>query len=77
MFQDIGDNDSYVYKRAADGGVNDVIRRELTPVEMEAAETRMENRRKYLERECNNLPRGISSPNAWEYLINRQYHLIW
>ncbi|CAB3228835.1 unnamed protein product [Arctia plantaginis] len=40
---------------------------------------RMEARRAYLRAECSNLGLGGSGQkaNAWEYLINRQYHVIW
>ncbi|XP_038210957.1 carbohydrate sulfotransferase 11 isoform X2 [Zerene cesonia] len=40
---------------------------------------RMEARRNYLSRECSRLGLDSSSQkaSAWEYLVNRQYHVIW
>ncbi|XP_026742596.1 carbohydrate sulfotransferase 11 isoform X1 [Trichoplusia ni] len=40
---------------------------------------RMEARRDFLKNECSKLGLDTSSQksNAWEYLINRQYHVIW
>ncbi|XP_072942378.1 carbohydrate sulfotransferase 11 isoform X2 [Epargyreus clarus] len=40
---------------------------------------RMDARREYLQTECHRLGLDDSGhkANAWEYLINRQYHVIW
>lgn len=75
MLQYLVDNGSYAYKRQ--GNHETATRRELSPSEMDGAESRMERRREHLNKACRRLPSGFSNPNAWEYLINKQYHLIW
>lgn len=51
----------------------------LTREKFMEVNARMESRREYLQRECSRS--GLDSPGhkpyAWEYLINRQYHVIW
>ncbi|XP_077299023.1 carbohydrate sulfotransferase 11-like isoform X2 [Arctopsyche grandis] len=69
------ENGSYAYRRS--GSHETATRRELSPSEMDGAESRMERRRDHLNKACRRLPSGINNPNAWEYLINKQYHLIW
>ncbi|KAG6452009.1 carbohydrate sulfotransferase 11 isoform X2 [Manduca sexta] len=51
----------------------------LTREKFMEVNARMEARREFLKSECSRLGLDSSShkANAWEYLINRQYHVIW
>ncbi|CAH1640255.1 unnamed protein product [Spodoptera littoralis] len=51
----------------------------LTREKFMEVNARMESRREFLKTECSRLGLDTSShkSNAWEYLINRQYHVIW
>ncbi|XP_022814751.1 carbohydrate sulfotransferase 11 isoform X2 [Spodoptera litura] len=51
----------------------------LTREKFMEVNSRMEARREFLKTECSRLGLDTSShkSNAWEYLINRQYHVIW
>ncbi|XP_035435642.1 carbohydrate sulfotransferase 11 isoform X1 [Spodoptera frugiperda] len=51
----------------------------LTREKFMEVNARMEARRDFLKTECSRLGLDTSShkSNAWEYLINRQYHVIW
>uniref|UniRef100_A0A2A4JZE3 Carbohydrate sulfotransferase n=1 Tax=Heliothis virescens TaxID=7102 RepID=A0A2A4JZE3_HELVI len=51
----------------------------LTREKFMEVNSRMDKRREFLKTECSRLGLDTSShkPNAWEFLINRQYHVIW
>ncbi|KAI8420150.1 hypothetical protein MSG28_008721 [Choristoneura fumiferana] len=65
--------DSYMYENGTnDDGL-------LTRDKFMEVNARMDARRKFLRSECSRLGLDGSSHKAyaWEYLINRQYHVIW
>ncbi|XP_021182044.1 carbohydrate sulfotransferase 11 isoform X2 [Helicoverpa armigera] len=63
----------YVFEN---GSRNDGL---LTREKFMEVNSRMDDRREFLKTQCSKLGLDTSShkSNAWEFLINRQYHVIW
>ncbi|XP_067646304.1 carbohydrate sulfotransferase 11 isoform X2 [Eurosta solidaginis] len=55
----------------------------LSPIDVERVEKRMERRRKLLQDKCTEFGLDVvgndtwHKPNAWEFLVNKKYHIIW
>uniref|UniRef100_A0A0K8V7W4 Carbohydrate sulfotransferase n=1 Tax=Bactrocera latifrons TaxID=174628 RepID=A0A0K8V7W4_BACLA len=55
----------------------------LAPIDVERVEKRMERRRKLLQEKCTEFGLDVvgndtwHKPNAWEFLVNKKYHIIW
>ncbi|XP_014093434.2 carbohydrate sulfotransferase 11 isoform X1 [Bactrocera oleae] len=55
----------------------------LAPTDVERIEKRMERRRKLLQEKCTEFGLDVAGndtwhkPNAWEFLFNKKYHIIW